>query len=161
MNSGGNTGGFRTEPGAHLVAHTLRAEGHDAGEDGTGRGVPIIPIQYAEQWGRDKRQNGIGLGEPGDPSFTLDASYPHGIASPMSVRRLTPVETERLQAFPDGWTCLCQPLDAYAADPEAAAERCACPDSPRYKQTGNAVTVSVIEWLGRRLVRVIPLDWRA
>ena len=73
----------------------------------------------------------------------------------MSVRRLTPVECERLQGFPDGWTCLCQPLNAYAADPEAAAERCACPDSPRYKQMGNAVTVTVVEWRGRRLVEII------
>jgi len=40
LNSGGNSGGFRTEPGEHLVAHTLRAE-HDGSEDGTGRGTPL------------------------------------------------------------------------------------------------------------------------
>lgn len=32
--------------GAALIAHTLRAEGHDASEDGTGRGVPIVPVAY-------------------------------------------------------------------------------------------------------------------
>jgi len=48
------------------------------------------------------------------------------------VRRLTPVETERLQGFPDNWT-----------DGQA--------DSHRYKQMGNAVTVNVIEWIGARL----------
>jgi DNA (cytosine-5)-methyltransferase 1 len=42
LNSGGNNGGFRTEPGEHFVAHTLRGEGHDASEDGTGRGVPLV-----------------------------------------------------------------------------------------------------------------------
>ena len=107
LNSGGNSGGFRTEPGEHLVAHTLRAEGFDASEDGTGRGTPL--------------------------------TYANG------VRRLTPTECERLQGFPDGWTCLCQPLESYDST------RCTCPDGPRYKQLGNAVTVPVIEWLGKQL----------
>jgi len=49
-----------------------------------------------------------------------------------NVRRLTPVETERLQGFPDDWT-------------EGQA------DSHRYKQMGNAVTVNVIRWIGSRL----------
>lgn len=48
------------------------------------------------------------------------------------VRRLTPVECERLQGFPDGWT-----------DGQA--------DSHRYKQMGNAVTVNVIAWIGSRV----------
>ena len=42
LNSGGNNGGFRTEPGEHLVTHALTAEGHDASEDGTGRGTPLV-----------------------------------------------------------------------------------------------------------------------
>lgn len=45
------------------------------------------------------------------------------------VRRLTPVECERLQGFPDGWT-------------EGQA------DSHRYKQMGNAVTVNVAQYVG-------------
>jgi DNA (cytosine-5)-methyltransferase 1 len=49
------------------------------------------------------------------------------------VRRLTPLEYERLQGFPDGWT-------------EGQ------PDSARYKQMGNAVTVPVVEWVIKRLV---------
>jgi DNA (cytosine-5)-methyltransferase 1 len=49
------------------------------------------------------------------------------------VRRLTPVECERLQGFPDGWT-------AYG------------PDSRRYAALGDAVTVPVAEWIGRRLL---------
>jgi DNA (cytosine-5)-methyltransferase 1 len=52
-----------------------------------------------------------------------------------SVRRLTPVECERLQGFPDGWT---------AVDEKTA-------DSHRYKQMGNAVTVNVIAWIGSRV----------
>lgn len=53
--------------------------------------------------------------------------------APYGVRRLTPVECERLQGFPDGWT-----------DGQ--------PDSQRYKQLGNAVAVPVAEWIGRRIM---------
>ena len=49
-----------------------------------------------------------------------------------TVRRLTPIECERLQGFPDNWT------DCVS-------------DSQRYKQMGNAVTVNVVEWIGKRL----------
>jgi DNA (cytosine-5)-methyltransferase 1 len=51
------------------------------------------------------------------------------------VRRLTPLECERLQGFPDGWT-------------EGQA------DSTRYRQMGNAVAVPVFEWVIARLVAV-------
>ncbi|CAM5784197.1 DNA cytosine methyltransferase [Cellulomonas persica] len=63
-------------------------------------------------------------------------SYPDG-----RVRRLTPLEAERLQGFPEGWTY----LPKYADDPEKL-------DSARYHACGNAVTVNVIEWLGERLM---------
>lgn len=54
------------------------------------------------------------------------------MVSDKTVRRLTPVECERLQGFPDNWTAIGS-------------------DSQRYKQMGNAVTVNVIEWIGKRL----------
>ena len=53
----------------------------------------------------------------------------------IGVRRLTPTECERLQGFPDGWT-----------DGQA--------DMHRYKQMGNAVTVNVAAWIGKRIVEV-------
>ena len=49
------------------------------------------------------------------------------------VRRLMPVECERLQGFPDGWT-----------DGQT--------DSARYRQLGNAVWPQVAQWLGRRIM---------
>jgi DNA (cytosine-5)-methyltransferase 1 len=49
-----------------------------------------------------------------------------------NVRRLTPVECERLQGFPDDWT---------------AGQA----DGQRYKQMGNAVAVPVAEWIIKRL----------
>lgn len=66
-------------------------------------------------------------------SFDLgDIRTNTAIANQSSVRRLTPIECERLQGFPDNWT-----------------ERVS--DSQRYKQMGNAVTVHVIAWIGERL----------
>ena len=63
----------------------------------------------------------------------------------VAVRRLTPMECERLQGFPDGWT-------SHRVDPKKGVMEQA--DSPRYKQMGNAVAVPVVEWIVRRLVEV-------
>lgn len=54
------------------------------------------------------------------------------------VRRLTPVECEGLQGFPDGWT---------AVGGQA--------DSHRYRQLGNAVAVPVAEWIARRIAAAL------
>lgn len=168
------------------VAHTLKAEGFDASEDGTGRGTPLVPVAFsykdsgndatvelsptlralgaydangggqmavavslrgregggtaelgdevqnclrASSGGGDKPhvlapvvplqevgkrtgvstddpRAGIGIGHDGDPMFTLQAGAQHGVGLAMAVRRLTPVECERLQGFPDGWTMI-------------------------------------------------------
>ena len=58
-----------------------------------------------------------------------------------AVRRLTPVECERLQGFPDDYT-----LIPWRNKP--AAE---CPDGPRYKAIGNSKAVPVVRWIGRRI----------
>lgn len=89
-----------------------------------------------------------------DPAFTLLANHPHMVASeigdkpaggnPMLVRRLTPLECERLQGFPDEHT-----LIAWKGKP---AEE--CPDGPRYKAIGNSMAVPVMRWIGRRIAAV-------
>lgn len=71
---------------------------------------------------------GKGFGNQEDPMYTLDSASGHGVASGFNVRRLTPVECERLQGFPDNWT-------------EGQS------DTNRYKQMGNAVAVPVVEWI--------------
>jgi DNA (cytosine-5)-methyltransferase 1 len=63
---------------------------------------------------------------------------------PTTVRRLTPVECERLQGFPDGWSA--QRIDHKKGIVVDQA------DSSRYKQMGNAVAVPVVEWIFNRLV---------
>lgn len=69
-------------------------------------------------------------------SLTLARANDQTVFAPASVRRLTATECERLQAFPDGWTCLC------GCEPYSTGA-CTCPDGPRYAAMGNAVTVSV------------------
>jgi DNA (cytosine-5)-methyltransferase 1 len=100
--------------------------------------------------GTAAKRAGFGITEEISPPLRF--RHLNAVASPAMIRRLTPLECERLQGFPDGWSCFCQPLAAYAADPDAAARACRCPDSPRYRAMGNAVTVPVIFWLGQRLL---------
>ena len=107
--------------------HALTAEGHDAGEDGTGRGCPVIAFQ-PQAAGNSARS--IGTTAP-----CLSVNQVAGVHTETVVRRLTPLECERLQGAPDGWT-----------DGQA--------DSPRYRQLGNAVAVPVFEWVARRLVAI-------
>ena len=61
------------------------------------------------------------------------------VAASMAVRRLTPVECERLQGFPDNYTNI----------PWRKADQ--SPDGPRYKALGNSMAVPVMHWIGRRI----------
>jgi DNA (cytosine-5)-methyltransferase 1 len=63
------------------------------------------------------------------------------VASGMAVRRLTPVECERLMGFPDDFTRI--PYRNKTADK--------CPDGPRYKALGNSMAVNVMRWIGERI----------
>jgi len=69
--------------------------------------------------------------------------HPPSIATSMRVRRLMPVECERLQGFPDHYT-----LIEWKGKP--AAE---CPDGPRYMALGNSMAVPVMRWIGQRIDR--------
>ncbi len=82
---------------------------------------------------------GTGLGQDGDASFTLSATTRAvpGVATTTAVRRLTPLECERLQGLPDGWTATSW------GKPQS--------DSARYRQLGNAVAVPVFHWVARRI----------
>lgn len=118
----------------HYIAHSLHAEGHDASEDNTGRGTPLIPMAFDWQSGGDMR----GL-EP-KPTAQLQRCQVPAVMN-HSVRRLTPVECERLQGFPDDWT-----LVPYRGKPAA--------DSHRYKALGNSMAVPVMRWIGERIAVV-------
>ena len=100
--------------------------------------------QDYETWlGGGRGSHAKRYGNEADPMFTLTKLDQYGVATPATVRRLTPTECERLQGFPDGWTA--QRIDEKKGLIEQA-------DSARYKQMGNAVAVPVVEWIFNRLV---------
>lgn len=65
----------------------------------------------------------------------VEYEYPH-------VRRLTPLECERLQGFPDNHTRV----------PYRNKSENECPDTPRYKAIGNSMAVPVMRWIGKRIM---------
>lgn len=86
---------------------------------------------------------GKGFGEPGDPSYTLDTISQHGVCTDeLVLRRLTPLECERLMGFPDNHT-------QYDSNGKKIA------DTNRYKMCGNAIASPVAEWIGKKLVRLM------
>lgn len=86
----------------------------------------------------NKKQNGRVFKENGEPSFTLTARDNPGIYDGRAIRKLTPLECERLQGFPDGWTQIGNTGKKMS-------------DSVRYKAAGNAVSVPVPEAIARAL----------
>jgi DNA (cytosine-5)-methyltransferase 1 len=115
------------------ITHTLKAEGFDASEDGTGRGQPIVAC-------RDVAQTiTSNYGKQVDNSDT--ALGPNVVTSTSAVRRLTPRECERLQGFPDNWTQI----------PWRNKTAVECPDGPRYKALGNSMAVPCMRWIGERV----------
>lgn len=120
-----------------VVTHSLRGEGFDASEDGTGRGTQLVSVAFAQNQRDEVRLMEIAgalAAEPGAKQQT----YLH---QAMQVRRLTPVECERLQGFPDNYTAIPwrkKPIED-------------CPDGPRYKALGNSMAVPVMAWIGKRI----------
>lgn len=81
---------------------------------------------------------GLGISEEHAPPMTKINSSHGMIASGYTVRRLMPVECERLQGFPDHYTAI-----EYRGKPAA--------DTPRYKALGNSMAVNVMNWIGQRI----------
>lgn len=106
-----------------------------SGQTGKGDGAPLVTYSIVPESGQgaDLRASETDV-SPALASTDRAKQTDRGarIASTAGVRRLTPLECERLQGFPDGWTDM-------------------GPDSRRYSALGDAVTVNVIEWIGRRL----------
>lgn len=173
----------------NYVTHSLRGEGFDASEDGTGRGTPLVsatlrsrhknvdiemtllPFDTTQITSAKNRSSP----QPGDPCHPLSASghpaavafspsasgkqttlgaselsptlkntTPVGVTDRRGVRRLTPLESERLQGMPDDWTLVphrCKPMA----------------DGPRYKAVGNSMAVPCMRWIGERIDRVSRL----
>ncbi|MDK4727452.1 DNA cytosine methyltransferase [Rhizobium phaseoli] len=122
---GSIVGALAAEPGAKqqcYLAQSVAIRGRDGGATAE-LGGEVATALRASQGGGDK---------------------PH--VQTFAVRRLTPVECERLQGFPDDYTLI--PWRGKPADQ--------CPDGPRYKALGNSWAVPKFAWLGKRIVRFMP-----
>lgn len=147
----------RVHPG---VSHTLPAEGYapvayqcqgsNVGAMGTLRsgngnetgGVPFLPVAFAHQAGG--KQTNIGFNAARDTTQTLSA-HQHPSVMSSGVRRLMPIECERLQGFPDHYTAI-----TYRGKPAA--------DGPRYKAIGNSMAVPVVRWILNRIEQVSEMS---
>ena len=107
-------------------------------------------VAYAIQGNVIGRQDhngpaGKGHTEEGDPMFTLTSTDIHAVAyqaePTMAVRRLTPLECERLMGWPDDHT-------RYKADETEQA------DTHRYKQCGNGVASPVAQWIAKHILNI-------
>ena len=116
------------------ITHTLKAEGLDGSEDGTGRGQPIVSVlRGISDYGQGLPSLRQSSGDAGGGSEALVSSS--------SVRRLTPRECERLQGMADDYTLI----------PWRGKPVNQCPDGPRYKALGNSKAVTVVRWIGKRI----------
>jgi len=123
--------------------HALKAEGFDGSEDGTGRGHPIIafPANLSATQHASAENIAPAMGAKNPTAVAMQAGKQHGVGTAMQVRRLTPVECERLQGFPDNYTAI--PWRKKPADE--------CSDGSRYKALGNSMAVPVMAWIGSRI----------
>ena len=88
-----------------------------------------------------QNHQGVGVGEDGAPMNTVTAASVPGVGWQATVRKLLPIECERLMGFPDNWTRI-----SWKGKPEEE-----CPDAPRYKACGNSMCVNVMAWIGERI----------
>jgi site-specific DNA-cytosine methylase len=130
LNSGGNNGGFRTEPGAHLVCGALGAA-QGAPDDNSAQARHIVAATLGAEHGRNR-----GLGQENETGLIV----PQG-----GVRRLTPGECEALQGFEKDWT-------VWGVDEDGS--RIEMSDSARYRALGNAVNRKVSAWIDSRLALI-------
>ena len=90
----------------------------------------------------NKSPNGRLIKDDGDPMYTITAQDRHGVQigneDGFAIRKLTPLECERLQGLPDGWT-------------ELYHDGRRVSDSERYERCGRTITIPVVEAIGRRL----------
>jgi DNA (cytosine-5)-methyltransferase 1 len=102
--------------------------------DGTGTGPSVMqPFQQTA----DCLTAAYGTKWNGNASADNGSLF---VKQSMAVRRLTPVECERLQGFGDNYTKIADKT----------------PDGPRYKALGNSWAVPVVRWIGERIARAIP-----
>ena len=132
-------------------------EKHDAqnrqglGVGSVGDPAPTVDASFVHgvacfKSGQGAKSRSIGYSETVSPTLPSNAggNTTPSLVQAMTVRRLTPMECERLQGFPDDYTLI--PWRKKAASD--------CPDGPRYKALGNSMAVNCMEWIGERIAAV-------
>lgn len=131
-------------------------ECYDARDNGDGKTCPTITGDHEN---RITDYTAVCVNGD-DVADTLDASYYKGcgergfkertvVADRATVRRLTPLECERLQGYPDGWSDIGNWTDSKGKLHKAA-------DAPRYKALGNSIALPFWDWMLRRMSEYLP-----
>ena len=105
--------------------------------------VVAQPTFCIEGNGQRESHRGDGYIES-DTMYTLNTAERHAVCARHTVRRLTPLECERLQGYPDGWTDIGEWVDSKGKRHKEA-------DSPRYKALGNSIALPFWKWLLKRI----------
>ena len=124
------------------VAHTLKGNGNcDSKEDSE---TYIVAAVDCRNMTEDPDTNGTLQAKPnGGMSLNMNNVCRQGYI----VRRLTPLECERLQGYPDGWTDIGNWVDSKGKKHKGDA------DSPRYKALGNSIALPFWKWMACRMIR--------
>lgn len=167
-----------TRGGGFDVAHTLRGEGFDASEDGTGRGTPIVPVAFSSKdYGADALDDcSPTLRAGGHAESHANAGVPPAVTVALRGREggataeiggevatalrasqgggdkphvLTPMAVRRLTPRE------CERLQGFPDDYTLIPYRNrVAADGPRYKAMGNSMAVPVMRWIGQRINEV-------
>ncbi|EKI0420360.1 Dam family site-specific DNA-(adenine-N6)-methyltransferase [Salmonella enterica] len=130
----------------HELAHTL---GRNHGQENVIITEPYtIAIRGREEGSTVEVHNDGTANAPLTPNGGRAGMGVGAVGWGMQVRRLTPVECERLQGFPDNHTLISW-RGKDAAD---------CPDGQRYKAIGNSMAVPVMRWIGERIAEALPIQ---
>ena len=153
---GRNNGAENCVLALHDKATRHQGGGDTRNGDGSGNGLgvsnpndPMYTLTTGDRHAVCFQQNASGELRESDIAYTLNTNSNAsgrntGLLRAPAVRRLTPVECERLQGLPDNYTQI-----PYRGKPKED-----CPVSKRYEACGRAMSVNVMEWLGSRIKQV-------
>jgi DNA (cytosine-5)-methyltransferase 1 len=135
-----------TKGHSHAVAHAAVAFDWQSGGDSRGldpKDTAQLQRCQTPAVAFTRCDNGQDAAVDHTPTMRCGSNYSAhlAVAHTMTVRRLTPVECERLQGFPDNWTAI--PWRKKTAEE--------CPDGPRYKALGNSMACNCMAWIGERI----------
>lgn len=129
------------------ISPSLRAKGNDPYRADMSAYVASVDCRNFREGGE---VNGTLQAKESGQSLNLNNT----VRQHMVVRRLTPMECERLQGFPDGWTDIGDWVKTDKRGREIKVKGSA--DSPRYKALGNSIALPFWDWMLRRMARYLP-----